>query len=304
MTEYDPAGDEVGEVPGAAISAARSESAINSGRAIATNGGSGNVALFGPPATPSDPAYDSPLAIDSVRGVEDRRTADFQTTPDGGFAAFPSSRPLTGRDSDDHYEVFRHAAGGELSCVSCNPTGLSPAAGSTLATNGLSLTGDGRVFFTTGEPLVRRDTNQKKDAYEWSEGAPELISTGQSPFDSGLLSVSAGGANAFFFTRETLAANDGNGNLMSSTPPAKAAASSSSRRHRDASPPTSATAPAAPGPSRRSMPPVPGPAAATSPTPKPCRKGYVQRNGKCVKRKKSKKHGKHQKRQHWGGRHG
>ena len=48
----------------------------------------------------------------------------------------------------------------------------------------------------------------------------ELISTGQGPFDSGLLAVTADGANAFFFTRETLARNDPNGNLMKLYTPA------------------------------------------------------------------------------------
>ena len=66
-------------------------------------------------------------------------------------------------------------------------------------------TDDGSVFFTSVEALVLRDTNSRRDAYEWKEGQRQLISTGTSNFDSGLLGVSADGVDAFFFTRATLA---------------------------------------------------------------------------------------------------
>ncbi len=42
---------------------------------------------------------------------------------------------------------------------------------------------------------------------------PQLISTGGSPFDSSLLSASADGTDAFFFTRDTLVPQDENGTL-------------------------------------------------------------------------------------------
>jgi hypothetical protein len=59
-----------------------------------------------------------------------------------------------------------------------------------------------------------RDTNKKRDVYEWKEGEQQLTSTGISEFDSGLLSASADGVNVFFFTRATLVPQDENGNLM------------------------------------------------------------------------------------------
>ena len=59
-----------------------------------------------------------------------------------------------------------------------------------------------------------RDTNNRLDVYEWEEGELQLVSTGISNFDSGLLGVSADGVNAFFFTRETLAPQDKNGETM------------------------------------------------------------------------------------------
>ena len=54
-----------------------------------------------------------------------------------------------------------------LACVSCNPTGAPSAGEASLASNGLSLTDDGRVFFNTTDPLVGADTDEKQDVYEW-----------------------------------------------------------------------------------------------------------------------------------------
>ena len=39
-----------------------------------------------------------------------------------------------------------------------------------LSPHGLNLAEDGRVFFTTLESFTLRDTNEKKDAYEWNDG--------------------------------------------------------------------------------------------------------------------------------------
>ena len=79
---------------------------------------------------------------------------------------------------------------------------------------GLNLADDGGVFFSSSEPLVLRDTNNASDVYEWKNGKQQLVSTGISEFAASLLSVSADGVNAFFFTRATLVPQDENGNLM------------------------------------------------------------------------------------------
>ena len=73
-----------------------------------------------------------------------------------------------------------------------------------MAVNGLSLTDDGRVFFNSDDAIAPRDLDSRQDAYEWSGKLPELISTGGSPFDSSLLTVSADGKDAFFFTRDSI----------------------------------------------------------------------------------------------------
>jgi hypothetical protein len=179
-----------------------------------SNRGAGNVAVFRPETQASD-AYDHPLVIHSVDDSESRYTRDFQTTADGNHAVFPTVLPLTGFDGNGNYELFRYEAlTDQFDCLPCNPTLQAPATDAALASDGLSITDDGRVFFNTGESLVLRDTNGVRDVYEWNEGAVELISGGQDRADSSLLTTSADGLDVYFFTRETFAANDRNGTVM------------------------------------------------------------------------------------------
>ena len=99
-----------------------------------------------------------------------------------------------------------------------------------LARNGLSLTDDGRVIFNSTDPLVPSDLDNREDVYEWSPAGTSLISTGLSPFNSSLLSASADGKDAFFFTRDTLVPQDRTEAWSRSTTPVKTAASPTRRR--------------------------------------------------------------------------
>jgi len=162
---------------------------------------------------------DNPLVLDSVKANAARRTADFQTTPSGNYAAFTSKLVLAGLHTGGFASVYRFAAGsGQLDCASCDRTNADEPgifADAALPPNGLALLGDGRLFFTTSAQLVLNDPNAKKDVYEWSNGDPQLISAGSGPFDSALLTVSADGADVFFFTHDNLAPEeDRNGSLM------------------------------------------------------------------------------------------
>src|SRR5208282_2833067 len=92
-------------------------------------------------------------------------------------------------------------------------------------TRNLSSEGN-RVFFQTEEALVPEDTNNQLDVYEWKrEGAGSceraspsysasdggclyLISTGQSDSPSYFGDASESGDNVFFFTRQSLVAQD------------------------------------------------------------------------------------------------
>ena len=222
VVEFDSAGNPLGTPTGSGLLAGSISLAADSDTLAISNPGQTNVAMFGPLVVPPDPSTDSPLVIDSVSSAGTRNTADFQVSPSGNDAVFTSTLSLTGYDNAAHREVFRYDAPSDnLDCASCNPTGEQATGEATLASNGSSLTDDGRVFFNSTEGLVDRDLNGNKDVYEWEAegtngcqtdgGCVELISTGTSPFDSNLLGVSADATDAYFFTRDTLVAGDDNG---------------------------------------------------------------------------------------------
>src|SRR5262249_22197174 len=63
-------------------------------------------------------------------------------------------------------------------------------------------------------PLALRDSGSTADVYEWENGQLSLVTTGRSASDAGLVTVSADGVNAFFFTRDTLVSGDRNANAV------------------------------------------------------------------------------------------
>jgi hypothetical protein len=158
---------------------------------------------------------DNPAVIHAIEDSETHHYGDFQVTPDGEFAAFSSLLSLTGFDNNPiglHPEVFRYESSTQtIACASCNPTGARAVGDSELAPDGLGLADDGRLFFSSADPLAPRDLNEKYDAYEYSDGKVELVSTGVSPFDSRLLGISADATDAYFFTHDVLVAQDKNG---------------------------------------------------------------------------------------------
>jgi len=136
-------------------------------------------------------------------------------TPDGRYAVFSSDLPLTGYRNLGNSEIYRYdSVQDQVECVSCAPTNQPGRSDVTLASHGLNMTDDGRVFFTTQETFALRDTNAKQDVYEWTNGDTKLISGGLGRDDSALLSVTADGKDAFFFTRDILSRLDGNGNAI------------------------------------------------------------------------------------------
>jgi hypothetical protein len=140
---------------------------------------------------------------------------DFQVTPNGKFAVFASRRSLTGYPGFGHLAIFRYDLAGEtLACASCGDTGSYLKSNTPLSHYGSNLADDGRVFFTSEEPLALRDSGTTADVYEWTAGNPDLVSTGRSASDSGLVTVSSDGVNAFFFTRDVLVPEDKNGNAV------------------------------------------------------------------------------------------
>ena len=151
----------------------------------------------------------------AVQSNASRSFGDIQVAPSGDYAVFSSELPLTGYPTFGHTAIYLFDAGADqLFCASCPTTGAALTADTTLSRFGLNLTDDGRVFFTSGEPLALRDTGITADVYGWSDGEVSLISTGRSADDSGLLTVSADGIDVFFYTREVLVSSDHNGAAM------------------------------------------------------------------------------------------
>jgi hypothetical protein len=255
------------------------------------------------------------------KATSSNRTA--QVSPDGSWLAFMSLARLTGYDNTLSgggncrssqtacQEVFVYSANSEeLSCASCNPTGQRPLGPSTLSLirpsgppfrqpANLSPQGEGRVFFESLDTLVSRDTNGRiQDIYEWEPqgvgsckragGCAYLISSGNSPKDSLFLDSSSSGDDAFFITREQLLPRDkdeqldlydarvGGGFPEASEPSCSGEACKG----------PVATPPAQPSfgteESSSGNPP--------KPKPKHCKKGFVKKHGKCVKKKPKKHH--------------
>jgi hypothetical protein len=255
------------------------------------------------------------------------RTA--QVSPDGRYLAFMSQAPLTGYDnqvrsaecrgegavSTPCYEVFEYdATSGSLSCASCNPSGQRPLGQSNLSlitpTSGmvgpqpgnLPSEGEGVLFFESQDELSSRDTNGAvQDIYQWKpEGAKgcgraggcvALISSGHGRNDSMFVNATPSADDVFFITREQLVPEDQDEQLdiydarvgggFEDTPETPCVGKGCKN-------PVS-NAPSVGGASIEFR----GP---RNPNPKPpsCKRGFVRKHGKCVK--KHKKHKKHQER--------
>ncbi len=168
IIEFDSSTSPIGNPIGAGVLSDSTDLAANAESIFATDSEAGRISVFGPSTVLPNPRYDSPAVLDAVGEPETRHTADFQVTPSGDFAAFNSKLPLTGYDNDEHREVYRYAAAGNaIDCVSCPPTGARASGNASLASDGLSLTEDGRVFFNSTDPLIPSDLNGAEDVFEW-----------------------------------------------------------------------------------------------------------------------------------------
>ena len=172
-----------------------------------------------------------------------------QISPDGQHAAFLTAAKLTSYDNHGWREMYKFDPGtGVVQCVSCNPTGAPPVvrpplaegqftenspqsakepSGNVMASqSGRFMSDDGRVAFTTSDPLVEADTNGISDVYEFVNGHAQLISSGTAQLDkfpgslffpalyAGLEAVSVDGTDIYFSTLDTLAPGDVNGEFV------------------------------------------------------------------------------------------
>ncbi len=196
---------------GGALSSSTGVAVRASNHHVFATSGKQSITEFGYVIPPYQP-IDQQGVVDGVQRTATHSFGDFQVTPNGDYAAFESLLPLTGAANHGNNEIYRYESDGdELECVSCGP---SNAVDTELADFGLNLAEDGRMFFTTAEQFVLRDTNEKDDVYEFANGNTQIVSLGTGPADSGLVTTSSSGRDVYFFTRDTLAPQDRNGSLM------------------------------------------------------------------------------------------
>jgi hypothetical protein len=156
------------------------------------------------PGDPMATGTEGPAATASANGTA------FIFTSSAGLAGHPGAAGTP--------EIYRYAQGEMLACVSC---ASAPAAGARVllptlkgGAGGNPITADGkRVFFTTADALVPADTNGAADAYEWENGSPALISSGDPETEARFLDADPSGTDAFFFTRQRLVGADIDTNL-------------------------------------------------------------------------------------------
>lgn len=152
-------------------------------------------------------AFREGLGVESwQRGEEESDAA----SPNGDYFVFGSLSPLTEYDNVDpstgerDRELFLYDASAEsVACVSCQATGAPPVGPvhmQTLQQSGGQLTplylrrsvlNDGTVFFTTPQPLVQADINDRPDVYEYTGGNVHLLSGGVEAYGAYFVEASA-----------------------------------------------------------------------------------------------------------------
>jgi hypothetical protein len=203
-------------------------------------------------------------------------------SPNGAYLAFGS--------------YIYSAASNRSECWSCNPFGVPGG-----VENSSGPSNNGEVFFQTSEALLPRDTNGQADVYEYEYGSGlHLITTGTSSSESRLLGSSDSGNDVFFLGRQALLPGEPNGESLAiydarvdggfpatevpvctTTDACRAApAPQPSIFGEPASQTFSGVGNLAPSEAK--------PKAKPKAKPVKCRKGFVKRKGKCVKKPKKK----------------
>jgi DNA-binding beta-propeller fold protein YncE len=246
------------------------------------------------------------------------RTA--KVTPDGRHLVFMSQQSLTGYENMRQQEVYVYDAdANQLSCVSCNPSGEPPTSGheylaylppswsNTYQPRWISEAGS-RVFFDSVEALAPQDTNGQLDVYEWEQdgtgscrhggGCIYLLSGGTSSENSYFADASVSGDDVFIITRAQLAPQDKNEDfdvydvrVGTVQPLSPATCSGVGCQAAPPEPPVfGAPSSEAFSGAGNLAPPATVPVS-VKPKQKPavCKKGFVKKHGKCIKRKAKKK---------------
>jgi hypothetical protein len=231
---------------------------------------------------------------------------------------------------DSEVYLYDATGAGTLTCVSCNPTNERPvgpssipgasangtAPGSTDSYKPRALSANGRrAFFDSRDAIAISDINNDADAYEWEAqgegscasagGCVSLVSAGRAGGGSSFADASADGSDAFFLTGESLVKRyDGSGTLVDADPGGVDLYDARVGGGFPVIPPPIICT----GDSCQPLPPSPTDPTLTTRLPglgnpplryvnkrkaKRCKKGFVKRKGRCVR-----KHKKHRKTHH------
>ncbi len=271
----------------------------------------------------SGAAVSSDYSVDGVAtdyvGEMGSRTAE--VTPDGHSLVFMSN-------TDVEQVWLYEALSGKLACVSCDPTGEAPVhtSASTEFTKSVGaalpnsleptyqpqwISEDGsRVFFESAQPLAPQATNGWLDVYEWerngtgschqTQGCIFLLSSGSDPENSYLLDASANGNDVFIITRAQLVAQDRNDlddvydvRVDGVRPVVPPECAGTGCQGVPPAPPIFAT-PASvtfEGIGNFAAPPPASHSGGVKTKSAKCKKGFVKKNGKCVKKRRAKRAG-------------
>ena len=217
-------------------------------------------------------------------------------------------------------EIYEYDAGAgseSLRCVSCDPSGARPVGPSSFGDEEgnassqredytpRSFSEDGsRLFFQSRDALVPQDSDGLQDVYEYEDGHVYPISDVTGGYESSFLDASASGNDVFIATTDQLLPQDtdfrtdvydarvGGGYPISTSPPtcdsADACKAPVSPQPAVFRAPASSTFSGA-----GNLAPVVVVKPAVKPKAKPkakqCRRGFVNKHGKCVKKKTKKK---------------
>lgn len=141
-------------------------------------------------------------------------------TPDGSHLAFLSTASLTGYDNENpttnepQAMAFEYTYGQGIECASCRPDGTPPTKpaifpiGADYMTKGQRnrvLSDDGsRMFFQSGDQIIPQAANKQMNVFEYTQGAPHLLSPGDTEAPVYLLDASASGDDVYVTTNEEL----------------------------------------------------------------------------------------------------
>lgn len=260
------------------------------------------IARLDPVADRSAWGYELSAQEDGPPEVGVGSTLSTRTSPDGRYFAFNSVRGLSGGASGTRQIFLYDAVSGTVSCASCPSGGVLPPGQSALpgpiTTTGTEapgylprgLTNEGQLFFTTVQPLVPADTDGVADVYEHRQGELHLLSHGAAPGPSYFFDASVGAGDVFFATSDALVRADTDNalNLYDARvgggfaePPAPAPPCAAGESCRGAGSGAPAT-----GILNTRFETGAGNVAAG----KRCKRGKVKRKGRCVKKKRHRKH--------------